>query len=76
MCCRIWLTEFQPYNGGTPEDYLHFMKQVLPRLEAAPFVYRYSWYTTRTLRRQLGNGSLLDHHSVALTELGRFYMQF
>jgi hypothetical protein len=54
------------------------MKAVLPRLEAAPYVFSYSWFVSRWT----GDGwipreaSLLEQGSSQLTELGRYYMSF
>lgn len=38
---KIWLTEFACANTADPVKTLNFMKQILPRLETADFVFRY-----------------------------------
>ena len=59
-------------------EQLNYMKAVLPRLEAASYVAKYSWFATRFR----GDGwvpseaSLLEQGSSTLTELGRYYMSF
>jgi hypothetical protein len=75
---RIWLTEFSCPEHPSAAFQLSYMKEVLPRLEAAPYVYRYSWFesrvsTTGWIGREV---SLLEQNSSQLTELGRFYMNF
>ncbi|KAK7098011.1 uncharacterized protein [Littorina saxatilis] len=67
---KIWLTEFNCNQGGK-SHILQYMKHILPRLEAAPFVHRYAWFGNH-----LTDAGLLESNSSALTELGRFYMQF
>ena len=37
---KIWLTEFACPDTTDPNVQLKYMKEILPRLEAAPFVYR------------------------------------
>ncbi|KAK7109980.1 uncharacterized protein [Littorina saxatilis] len=75
---KIWLTEFSCPQKHSVSDQLNYMKAVLPRLEAASYVYRYSWFATRFR----GDGwipreaSLLEQDSSTLTELGRYYMNF
>ena len=74
---KIWLTEFSCPKTHNPWQELHFMKQALPRLEAAHYVYRYSWFATRFN----GDGwvtratSLLKPNG-GLTMLGQFYNNF
>ena len=74
----IWLTEFAcPGNHGTSTQ-LAYMKDILPRLEAADYVYRYSWFVSR----RTGNAyttthvSLLHQHSSSLTTIGQYYNDF
>ncbi|KAK7485913.1 hypothetical protein BaRGS_00022908 [Batillaria attramentaria] len=75
---KLWLTEFACPDAHTVSDQLTFMKVFLPRLEAAPYVARYSWFATRV---EAGRwipqaASLLQQNSSTLTDLGRFYMSF
>lgn len=37
---QIWLTEFACPYSSDPEEELKFMEDIIPRLEAAPFVFR------------------------------------
>ena len=74
----IWLTEFACPQSYSVDQQLNYMKAVLPRLEAANYVAKYAWFTTRTK----GDGwitsaaSLLDQHSSTLTRLGQYYNNF
>ena len=67
----IWLTEFACGDGSAHRptaDHLAYMKEVVPLLDAADYVYRYSWMSAHdpTGRRGLvSNGTL--------TELGQVY---
>merc|ERR1712007_330577 len=58
----VWLTEFSCGEGARHKptaQHFAFMKEVLPLLDQAPFVYRYSWMSAHD-----GNGLR------GLTELG------
>ena len=47
---KVWLTEFScgDHADGRPtSDHLAYMRAVLPLLDAADFVYRYSWMSAR-----------------------------
>jgi len=44
---KIWLTEFAKCCTHDEEEVIDFMKEIIPRLEAANYVYRYSWFITR-----------------------------
>lgn len=81
----VWLTEFNcgdssgPTADQPPENHLRFMKAALPKLEAAPFVERYSWFFDEP-GRPPSLTSVADPAAdpeggggAALTELGRFY---
>ncbi|XP_053376438.1 coadhesin-like [Mercenaria mercenaria] len=75
----IWLTEFACGDETDETLMLNFMKEVLPRLEAAPFVYRYSWYKARITKDHYVKkaASLLDPLRTSnLTPLGIFYNGF
>jgi len=75
---KIWLTEFSCPQKHSVHEQLAYMKAVLPRLEAADYVYRYAWFTSRFH----GDGwipqeaSLLNQGSSSLTELGQYYVNF
>jgi hypothetical protein len=43
----IWLTEFACPQDKSADDQLQFMKAILPRLESASYVFRYSWFVSR-----------------------------
>jgi len=71
----IWLNEFAcpPYKNCSAANQLIFMKDVVPRLEALPYLYRYAWFEARSK----GAESLLSDTEnatiVALTPLGTLY---
>ena len=68
----IWLNEFAcpPYKHCSAADQLVFAREVVPKLEALPAVYRYAWFEARSL----GNETLLANTTdVELTPLGVFY---
>jgi len=44
---KIWLTEFAKCCTRDKGEVETFMKAIIPRLEAADYVYRYSWFITR-----------------------------
>lgn len=74
----IWLTEFACPQKNNVNDQLHYMRSLLPRLEAASYVYRYAWFVSRTH----GDGwiypaaNLLDMNGPHLTTLGHYYNNF
>ena len=76
---RIWLTEFACPMTHSVHDQMVYMRELLPQLEAAHFVYRYSWFQSR-LKDDTGyvwkSASLLQPHSSTLTQLGHFYNDF
>ena len=76
----IWLTEFSCPRTTSVARILNYMKGVLPRLEAAPFVFRYSWFVSRSTRGAdsfvTSATSLLEPHSSTLTQLGRYYNNY
>eukprot|EP01084_Bolivina_argentea_P133180 235025_1 len=72
---KIWLTEFNyNLNGGTIQDQQSFMNALIPKLESAQYVYRYSWFTDK----HQGPCSLLEYNSPTskLTSLGTTYDTF
>nr|KAG5707667.1 hypothetical protein BaRGS_031049 [Batillaria attramentaria] len=44
---KIWVTEFACPRHDSLQAQMNYMKAILPRLEAAPFVVRYAWFITR-----------------------------
>merc|ERR1719370_2756948 len=44
---KIWLTEFAKCCTRGQGEVETFVKAIIPRLEAAEYVYRYSWFITR-----------------------------
>ncbi|KAH3804620.1 uncharacterized protein LOC127836305 isoform X2 [Dreissena polymorpha] len=77
----IWLTEFGCAYMADEESQLRLMQALLPKLEAADYVFRYSWFTAR-IKKDTGGGfvrtsmSLLAPNSATLTRLGHFYNDF
>ena len=68
----IWLNEFAcpPYKECSAADQLIFARDVVPRLEALPYIYRYAWFEARSG----GNETLLANTTgVSLTPLGEYY---
>ncbi|XP_045211137.2 uncharacterized protein LOC123562573 [Mercenaria mercenaria] len=78
---KVWLTEFACPQSSDENQQLHLMQTLLPQLEAADYVFRYSWFEAR-ITHSLGNGwitpaaSLLHNDSSTLTNIGRFYNNF
>ncbi len=77
----IWLTEFAVANwksqtGVDPAIVQGFMREVIPQLEALPYVERYAWYSSACRRRPAMSGSFLFDKAGNLTELGRIYAGF
>ncbi|KAL4223214.1 hypothetical protein ACF0H5_016686 [Mactra antiquata] len=76
---KIWLTEFACPHVLNPDRELEYMRELLPRLEAAPFVFRYSWFVFRI--RSNGSfvneaASLFKPNTSELTPLGQYYNSF
>jgi len=67
---KIWLDEFN-CPGGTKQQQMEFMQQLIPMLEASDIIYKYAWFMVR----DSGTESLLTNNvSVAqLTDLGKQY---
>lgn len=72
----VWLTEFSCGEGSKQnptEDHFAFMKEILPMLDQAPFVYRYAWMSARdgrSLRGLVENG---PDGQQRLTMLGKLW---
>ena len=74
----IWLTEFACPHSHSVSTQLAYMKAILPRLEAAHFVAKYSWYASRHRDNCFTTEeiSLLHHDSSTLNTLGNYYNNF
>jgi len=44
---KIWLTEFAKCCTRSLQEVEDFAREIIPRLEEADFVFRYSWFITR-----------------------------
>ncbi|CAH1777737.1 unnamed protein product [Owenia fusiformis] len=77
---KIWLTEFACPNTDSFARVSRYMTNILPQLEAADFVYRYSWFNSRienSSNRFVRNiNRLLTPGRAELTRLGRQYNNF
>jgi len=80
----IWITEFgtvdndaktMAENRYTPEQVLGFMQKLLPKLEALPFVHRYSWFSGSPTSSRLWPSALVDANG-KLTALGQWYADY
>lgn len=73
---KLWLTEFSCGDGAQARpttDHLRFMRAVLPLLDAADFVYRYSWMSARDKSGRRGLMETAEDGSARLTELGELW---
>eukprot|EP01006_Ploeotia_vitrea_P015948 TRINITY_DN46352_c0_g1_i1.p1 TRINITY_DN46352_c0_g1~~TRINITY_DN46352_c0_g1_i1.p1 ORF type:complete len:264 (+),score=17.05 TRINITY_DN46352_c0_g1_i1:22-813(+) len=71
----IWLTEFAcgDHSGHKSQKHqLEYMRQVVPMLDKAPFVFRYSWFPARTHDKD-DHRALFVHDKEELTQLGKLY---
>ena len=72
----VWLTEFScgDHAAGRPTSaHVAFMKAVLPLLDGADFVYRYSWMSAHDASGRRGLVEAAADGTVQLTELGRIW---
>ena len=75
----IWLTEFACPRTTSANEQLRFMREILPLLEAAPYVFRYAWFASRWMVQGDyvdKSASLLKPYSADLTPLGHYYNNF
>jgi len=75
---KIWLTEVACPTHSHSQA-LHFMQNLLPKLENLDYVYRYSWFTSRvktTATTATHEDSLLHTASSTFTTLGQWYQDF
>lgn len=77
----LWITEFAvgDWKAKSPAENRHsakrivaFMRELLPTLDALPFVHRYAWFSSSPSNPALGTSALFDE-SGRLTELGELY---
>lgn len=57
------LTEFAVAKTHDEDQVVEFIQEILPRLEAAPFIFRYSWFVSRyypTMASQMTTGFYID----------------
>jgi len=74
------LTEFAKCCTHDEDEIMDFVKEIIPRLEEADYIYRYSWFITRYNEKDTDgdwyldpkNGLLLDGGS-ELSEVGKLY---
>jgi hypothetical protein len=80
----IWITEFATVdhnattiegNHFTPAQVQEFMQRLLPKLEALPFVHRYSWFSGSPTSTRLWPSALVDAKG-DLTALGQWYADY
>jgi hypothetical protein len=73
---KIWLTEFScgDHAQGRPTpEHRKFMEGVLPLLDSADYVFRYSWMSARDKSGLRGLVEDTPDGSVQLTELGHVW---
>ena len=80
---KIWLTEFARRNTHNASEVIEFIEEFLPQLEAADYIWRYSWFLTRYYDNPVddsGNfwidgriNTLLDFSEPKLTATGSAY---
>ncbi|XP_063412054.1 uncharacterized protein LOC134694878 [Mytilus trossulus] len=78
----IWLTEFACPHTTSANDQLRLMREILPLLESAPYVYRYAWFASRWMKHLDGgntvdiSATLIKENTVELSALGHYYNNF
>ncbi|KAA1260581.1 Glycosyl hydrolase catalytic core [Rubripirellula obstinata] len=79
----VWITEFAvadwkaktlKQNKHSPQKIARFMQNVIPALNASPYIARYAWFSGQPNHKALGNSALFDTRG-NLTPLGRLYAQ-
>jgi len=77
---KIWLTEFAKCCTRSQEEVDDFARAIIPRLEAAEFVHRYSWFITRYNDKEFDGDWYLDKvnalflpDSDELSSVGKIY---
>ena len=75
----IWLNEYAcpPYKNCTAGNQMLFMQNVVPKLEALPYLFRYAWFEARSLGAESLMVTAADSPpQVQLTPLGEWYNSF
>ena len=44
---KIWFTEFVMAREHDEDEIIHYIKNLLPQLECADFIFKYSWFLNR-----------------------------
>jgi len=81
---KIWLTEFAKCCTHDFDEIVDFAKEIIPRLEEADFVYRYSWFITRYNEKDKNRyvdgdwfvdpqNALFEKDSDQLSRIGKIY---
>jgi len=79
---KLWLTEFAVAKEHDEEKIVQFIHQLIPMLEEADFIWRYSWFYTRYYPEYDDSNpwfwidpvnSLLEQEHPRLTEVGKAY---
>lgn len=73
---KVWLTEFScgDHAAGRPTlDHVAFMKSIVPLLDAASYVYRYSWMSSHDTSSLRGLVEADANGNAQLTELGKLW---
>lgn len=77
----IWITEFavgdwsaktRAENKFRPEQVAQFVQEIVPRLDACPFVERYAWFPAKPDSAPLGSCALFNDDG-SLTSVGEAY---
>ena len=73
---KVWLTEFScgdHAEGKSTAEHLKFMREVLPLLDQADYVYRYSWMAAQDSSGLRGLIEKGEDNNTQLTELGHVW---
>ena len=77
---KVWLTEFAKCCTRDEQEVIDFVKEIVPRLEAADYVYKYSWFITRYNEKNFTGdwyldsvNRLLEKDSSELSAVGKLY---
>ena len=63
---KIWLTEFAALKEHNTTKIIEYVEELLPRLEHADFIDRYSWFYTRYYENHDENGFWIDSNNSLL----------
>ena len=73
---QVWLTEFScgdHAQGRSTAEHIGFMRKVLPLLDNAAYVFRYSWMSARDPSGKRGLVETDKDGKAQLTELGHIW---